>query len=893
MQHLLSRQRLTGHVQALVAPAALTATLIFAPSVSALAEQLVALGQGKVQLSENTTTKSSSSPTESAPIRKPHKLIRKSSPLASVQPGGTTASGNQSTMLSAPTAPAPSTTTQTQSNDSTTQSSTASTTVAPTKPTSTTTTAPATSLSFAGAVSSPTTSLSSSSAPVSAVATPGSSNKGGNSTGGRGMNKLSTAMPGLTQLLEPTSTSSTTTSSTPSTPVIGRNPASMSFSAIQGGANPSSQTVTITNSGSGTLGWSANSSAAWLTINGGTAASGTNAGSFSVGVNISGLSVGSYSGNMVIAASGASNTPQSIPVTLSITAAPTPTIGLSATSLSFNGVQGGSNPSAQALTISNSGAGTLNWSITENAPWLTPSILSGSGAGSVSLAVNTAGMSAGTYSTPVTIAATGATNTPQSVMVTLTVTAPLIPTIGLAPSTLTFSANQGGTNPVAQTVNISNSGTGTLSWNASSTASWLSVSPPSGTGSGSLAVTANVTGLSPGTYNTAITVTGTGATNSPQSIPVSFTVAAPATTLTVGSPSLAFTATQGAGNPAAQSLSITSNVAWSVSDSVSWLTVGPASGSNNGMVTVTVDTTTATVGTNTGIITVTGGGLTRTVNVTLTLSAPAPTLTVGSSSLTFSGTQGAANPAAQSLAITSNVAWSVSNSVSWLTLSPASGSNNGTVTVSVDVATATVGTNTGTITVTGSGLTRTVTVTLTLTAAPTTLNVTPGSLTFTATQGAANPVNQTLAVTSNTNWTVSDNVGWLTVNPASASNNGNITVSINTATATAGTNVATITLTGGGVTKTVDVTLTLNAASTSSATLTWTPNTETDMASYKIYQSTTQGIYGTAIATVPAGTASYTVTGLPLGSTYYFRITAVDSSGNESLPSNEVSKSIF
>jgi fibronectin type 3 domain-containing protein len=87
--------------------------------------------------------------------------------------------------------------------------------------------------------------------------------------------------------------------------------------------------------------------------------------------------------------------------------------------------------------------------------------------------------------------------------------------------------------------------------------------------------------------------------------------------------------------------------------------------------------------------------------------------------------------------------------------------------------------------------------------------------------------------------------------------------------------------------------LTLNAASTSSATLTWTANTETDMASYRIYQTTTQGVYGAPIATVPAGTATYTVTGLPLGSTYFFRITAVDSSGNESLPSNEVSKSIF
>jgi len=190
-------------------------------------------------------------------------------------------------------------------------------------------------------------------------------------------------------------------------------------------------------------------------------------------------------------------------------------------------------------------------------------------------------------------------------------------------------------------------------------------------------------------------------------------------------------------------------------------------------------------------------------------------------------------------------------------------------------------------------LTRTVNVTLTLAAAPTTLNVSPSSLTFTATQGAANPATQTLAVTSNTSWSVSENASWLTVNPLTASNNSSLTVSVNTATASVGANSATITLTGGGTTRTVNVTLTLNATSTSSAALTWDPNTDPDLASYRIYQSTTPGLYGTAIATVPAGASTYTVTGLTMGSTYYFRITAVDSAGNESLPSNEVSKSIF
>jgi fibronectin type 3 domain-containing protein len=117
---------------------------------------------------------------------------------------------------------------------------------------------------------------------------------------------------------------------------------------------------------------------------------------------------------------------------------------------------------------------------------------------------------------------------------------------------------------------------------------------------------------------------------------------------------------------------------------------------------------------------------------------------------------------------------------------------------------------------------------------------------------------------------------------------------VNTATASLGTNTATITVIGGGITRTVSVTLALNAPSTSSATLTWNANTESDVVSYRVYRSTTQGVYvGGPVATVPAGATNYLSSGLQTLNTYYFIVTAVDSAGNESLPSAEVSKSIF
>ena len=81
---------------------------------------------------------------------------------------------------------------------------------------------------------------------------------------------------------------------------------------------------------------------------------------------------------------------------------------------------------------------------------------------------------------------------------------------------------------------------------------------------------------------------------------------------------------------------------------------------------------------------------------------------------------------------------------------------------------------------------------------------------------------------------------------------------------------------------------------TGSATLSWTLNTEPDLAGYKIYVGTAAGLYNYPGSPFVIGvTGSYTITGLPIGETYFFAISAFDSSGGESGLSSEVSKSIY
>ncbi len=76
-------------------------------------------------------------------------------------------------------------------------------------------------------------------------------------------------------------------------------------------------------------------------------------------------------------------------------------------------------------------------------------------------------------------------------------------------------------------------------------------------------------------------------------------------------------------------------------------------------------------------------------------------------------------------------------------------------------------------------------------------------------------------------------------------------------------------------------------------TLTWTANTEDDLAEYRLYRSTeAPGSGGTTIiasanqiATIPAGTQSYTDAEVTNGQTYFYQVTAVDTEELESTPS--------
>jgi len=105
------------------------------------------------------------------------------------------------------------------------------------------------------------------------------------------------------------------------------------------------------------------------------------------------------------------------------------------------------------------------------------------------------------------------------------------PEIWRSPISLTFAGQFGGLNPAMQILQIKNTGGGTLSYNIASDAGWLSVSPASGTSTGDTdivnhSVASNIQGWPAGTYNATLTIAATGASNTPQTVPVTLTIAA-------------------------------------------------------------------------------------------------------------------------------------------------------------------------------------------------------------------------------------------------------------------------------------------------------------------------------------------------------------------------------
>ena len=184
----------------------------------------------------------------------------------------------------------------------------------------------------------------------------------------------------------------------------------------------------------------------------------------------------------------------------------------------------GDLPAQGQMTIKNSAGNSIPWTATVGASWCQLSAYYGATDQTISVTVDPAGMQPGNYETTITVMAEGAVNSPRNAVVRMTI-APNQPVLTLSTSSLSFIAKQYSYDPWPQAFSVLNTGQATLNWTlTTSSASWLSVEPQSGTAPTEVTVSCKTAGMSIGMHTATITVTAPGAVNSPATLTVNFEV---------------------------------------------------------------------------------------------------------------------------------------------------------------------------------------------------------------------------------------------------------------------------------------------------------------------------------------------------------------------------------
>jgi hypothetical protein len=269
-------------------------------------------------------------------------------------------------------------------------------------------------------------------------------------------------------------------------------------------------TFSVSNTGTGTMPWTAavTSGGTWLSITSG--ASGSNSGTVDCSYPTN-TTTSARTGTIRVTATGATGSP----VDVTVTQAATPIQPVLSVTPSNQVVA--KDAGTTTFNVSNTGTGAMTWGASViSGSWLTiTSEASGTDSGTINCSYPTNTTTSARTGT-IRVTATGATGSPVDVTVTQAPT-PIQPALSVTPSDQVVAKDAGAT-----TFSVSNTGTGTMHWTAAITSgsSWLTItSGASGTDSGTTtcSFTAN-TSTSPRTAT--IRVTATGATGSPVDVSV-------------------------------------------------------------------------------------------------------------------------------------------------------------------------------------------------------------------------------------------------------------------------------------------------------------------------------------------------------------------------------------
>jgi M6 family metalloprotease-like protein len=156
------------------------------------------------------------------------------------------------------------------------------------------------------------------------------------------------------------------------TPVLGVSDTSLT-PVSEYGIDASPQSFTVFNSGGGTLSYSISENISWAIVSPLSGTTTTEGDDITITYDTDGLSSGTYNGTITISDESTTNTIELIAVTLTVQAQPI--ISLDKSTFSKTVTAGGTG--SDMFTISNTGGGTLSYTLAFSTPWLRASSTSG------------------------------------------------------------------------------------------------------------------------------------------------------------------------------------------------------------------------------------------------------------------------------------------------------------------------------------------------------------------------------------------------------------------------------------------------------------------------------------------------------------------------------------
>jgi hypothetical protein len=293
-----------------------------------------------------------------------------------------------------------------------------------------------------------------------------------------------------------------------------------------------------------------------------------------------------------------------------------------------------------------------------------------------------------------------------------------------------------------------------VSWDVSANATWLSITPSSGSGIGKFTITTEHNIGLVG-REAVITVAGSG-----KSAVIHVEQMPTPAHVSVSEPSISF----GSHSELIKTVNVSSNIEWEIISNASWLKFSPTIGKGDKTVTITALPNNEAQQRNDEIII--SGGIPSATIMSTQNGAPAH-VNVSPKNVTLK----AYRPESRTISVTANAAWTVSSNAAWLTCTPQQGYKNETFTITTTSNTGAA--RHGVITIHNGDSTATVQVSQDAYLDPQ-LKLSPSeNLNFEANV----LLTKTVQVSSNGDWTVTKkNDSWLTLSTASGSGNGGFNV---------------------------------------------------------------------------------------------------------------------